>query len=150
MFSPQTPEGIRALVASLKRAGSEEEYERYWCRPITDYGFRFAEPDGDPIHDGPLSDFEYENVEPTIIDPNDVVYVGSNQPILRLEVLKHYLDSSQLFDPNPWFDTPYPIMSPWLDKYIGWDGHHRIAADRIMKRSSKVIIARLKNQQKVN
>ena len=131
---------LASQLSALPNPATQEEWERRWCRYVCDYGFEEAyEPDDVEYYD--WRDITSEMIAarmPRVIKPDAILY--SNQDSIRLDTLAHYLKNSELFNKEPWFNTPYPVVVPWKQGYMVLDGTHRLLRDRLFDRESQVII----------
>lgn len=134
---PASPEEVRDLVASLPTWSVDLDDDPEWVRNTVDFGF--AKPMVDEEDERRmdslvkvLADLNCElNPKPVdMIDSAKILY--SSQPFVRLDALLHYMQTSELFDPDGWYGNNHPVLAPWKDGYLVLDGTHRALAARLM------------------
>jgi hypothetical protein len=133
-----TPHAIREAVATLPVWDPKIDEDPNWLYSITYYGMeQLARGE---IHKELVRrigwGLENNQHHDVTLDPKQIKYV--NQPHIRLDALKHYLDSSELFDKDGWYGTEIPVVTHWKKGYAVFDGTHRVIANQLMGRQTKV------------
>lgn len=108
--------------------------------PASDYGYVFAAETAEDL--GALArirpGLNLDDTSAVELDPRLITY--SSQRVLRSDVLSHYMSSSDLFDPDGWYGTNHPVVVKWKGAYLVLDGNHRVLADRLCGRTSRVLL----------
>lgn len=130
-------DALRAHVAALPEWRPDLDDDPAWVRPMGEFAVI------DPLRHSPLLAAEVTVTEESaVIDAGARIY--TRQLFARLDAIAHYLDArDELFDPDGLYGTDHPVVLPWQDGYVALDGNHRLIADRLMGRPTRVIIAEL-------
>lgn len=130
---------LRTRVSGLPEWNPESDEDPNWIRPLSELGVVTPVPSADVPFWGHI-EVDPDDADTVTITPDTPLY--SAQDALRLDTLAHYLDDrDNLWDPDGWYGTDHPVVTPWEDGYLVLDGNHRTHADRMMGRPTLAYLA---------
>lgn len=131
-----SPQALADHVAGLPPWQSDLDDDPLWVRPMAELGL---------LRPAPLTrsaDGLQITEEVVRVEPGTPLH--SRQPLIRLDALLHYVQHPEvLFDPEGWLGTDLPVLLPGTGGFLVLDGNHRCAADRLCRRSTTALLARV-------
>lgn len=134
-----TADELRTRVSGLPEWSAGGDDDPNWIRPIPELGVVTPVPPAAVPFWGCI-EVDPDDAATVTITPDTPIY--SAQDSLRLDTLAYYLDNrDELWDPDSWYGTDLPVVTPWEDGYLVLDGNHRTHADRMMGRPTLACLA---------